>query len=908
MRFIRDITNCTSCPLWRGENKTVPGIGPANAKLIFLGEAPGTYEVATRLPFQGVAGRLFNTWLSYSGIVRHNSYVLNCINCQASSNNLSTNEGQAALEQCRAGLLAELYAVAVNNAVLVPMGQTAWEAIFPDQPYGSIGHARGGVYDWQLHNKQFIVIPTLHPQFYGYNTYSMSSFAIWEADGRKIKRISTGGRIVYPKKNYVLFPQFTKTFNIISVLQDSKQLICIDTETSSIDPFEAQLRLLGFAWSQSDALTIPFGTDEFNAEDEVLLKRAVSTLLSCNQQVYQNAIYDAIVMEENGIPFVWSNVRHDIMVLSHVLNPEMRHNLGFIGSIYADIPYHKHMQNSKDIAEYRTYNLDDCTAPLRCLPQMLKDLKEKGLEDLYYNERIKVLKPFARMIQRGIKLDIKRLKDWVQQQQTQQHEYDKELRQIGNLPPEFSLTSASDIRLFLFQTIDAKFTRAKKKLEERTKKIDKFKEELRSLERTVAELTTKPVEKQLNKLLKSTKKKIATKKNQIRRTYNAKCHIELKATAALLSIKPLYPAGSFSGRKTKAKKDMKTDEQNLLSFRNYLNRKLRQLKTPAKRAQVESLLKWLSLYTKYTRVTTLIANYAHLDKWVSPKDKRIHCSINPNGTRTGRPAFSDPNLGTLPKKRGKSLREVFVPEPGYIFLSADYSNAEFIALAYICKEPELIRVVENGLNIHDENTKKVFGITPDHPEWTQRRNVMKTYQFGRIQYGGSDKEIFAKIMIENPDLKMTFTEFSEMNEEYFKICAVQRQWIEETQALALKDRITKTPMGFVRTLYGSERDIKKQAINTPVQGCIAHLINRAMIRIEDRMETDTKAGHYDAYMILQVYDQLIFEVKEGDEDKLIPIIKHEMEKPIDIYGTKVVFPVDISKGYSLGTLKDLKGE
>lgn len=903
MRYHRKKSKCPSCPLWRGSEKTCPGIGPAHASLIFLGEAPGVYEVKARLPFQGSAGNLFNNWLSRCEMTRHHTYVTNVLCCQLTGNKTGTIESAAAIDCCRDGLFEELSYVAVDGAVLVPMGQTAWETIFPDQPYDKITYARGGVYDWELSGKRFQIIPTFHPQYYGYNEHSLSSFAIWEADGRKIKRVWKGGRIPYPLKRYSLFPGFKEAIHATSHPAAKEALFCIDTETDNIDSFEANLKLFGFAWSVSDAMCIPFGKDGFNG-DEPVVKASIECMLNQVKQVYHHVIYDAIVIEGNGITFNWDNLAHDTMVLSHVLNPELRHNLGFVGSIYADIPYHKNQRGSKDVTAYRTYNLDDCTSPLRCLPAMLKDLKERGLEDLYYNERLKVLKPFARMIQRGIKLDKKRLEAWTREQHEKKAEYEAELRRTGHLPEAFNLDSPSDLRLFLFQDRDAKFDRAERELQKRMDKRDQYEKEFCSLRNEYGDALLADK----HRTCKQLQKKMNAKERQIARLFNAKCHKELEALVSLLNIQPLYPAGSFSGRKTKTKKEMKTDEQNLLSFRNYLNRKLATLKTPAKKKEVETLLNWLSLYTKYTRVGTLISNYSGLDKWISKKDGRVHCSINPNGTRTGRPAFSDPNLGTLPKKRGKSLREAFVPENGYIFVSADYSNAEFIALAYITKDPELIRVVEQGLNIHDENTRNIYGITPDHPNWEKRRDPLKIFQFGHIQYGGSTKEIYQKLMIENPDLKMSFPEFEEMSAEYFRQHPVQKKWIDDTQALALEKRITKTPMGFIRTLYGNERDIKKQAINTPVQGCIAHLINRAMIRIEDRMEREVASNLYDAKMILQIYDQLIFEAKEGDESSIIPMIVEEMEKPVDIYGTMVSFPVDVSVGYSLGTLKEYSKE
>jgi len=300
----------------------------------------------------------------------------------------------------------------------------------------------------------------------------------------------------------------------------------------------------------------------------------------------------------------------------------------------------------------------------------------------------------------------------------------------------------------------------------------------------------------------------------------------------------------------------------LVELRNQLHKRLKTVKTykdqkrfSAEVEKIEKLIAWLLLYTEWNRTKTLISNYSKLNHFVSAKDNRIHCTLSltsskdsekgEGGTRTGRLSASNPNLLTLPNKRGVDLRKAFIPCDGFEFLSADYAGAEFVALAYVTQDPELIRIVTDGLSIHDENTKAVFGITPDDPDWNQKRKVMKTYQFGRIQYGGSDAEIFRKILVECPELKMTLDEFKVINRKYFEKHPVQAEWIRTQQEIALKTRVVSTALGFQRRLYGSDADIKKQAINTPIQGLIVHLINRAMIDIEDRLECEKTIFTYD---------------------------------------------------------------
>jgi DNA polymerase-1 len=240
-----------------------------------------------------------------------------------------------------------------------------------------------------------------------------------------------------------------------------------------------------------------------------------------------------------------------------------------------------------------------------------------------------------------------------------------------------------------------------------------------------------------------------------------------------------------------------------------------------------------------------------------------------------------------------------------VFLSFDYTNAEFIGLAYETRDPKLIEVVEKGLNIHDINTRMLFKITKEHPEWKVYRQVSKIYQFAKIQYGGSRREIFNKILVEIPHLKMTFKEFCEIDIAYFLEHPQQCRWNDLQQEQAMNTRMVRTALGFTRILYGPANDIKKQAINTPIQGLIAQIINQAVIRICKVL----RLGEYDCRLVLQIHDQLVFECAETENtNRVVEVIKTEMEHPIKIHDVDVVFPVDVSTGYNLAEMEDYKAK
>lgn len=259
------------------------------------------------------------------------------------------------------------------------------------------------------------------------------------------------------------------------------------------------------------------------------------------------------------------------------------------------------------------------------------------------------------------------------------------------------------------------------------------------------------------------------------------------------------------------------------------------------------------------------------------------------------------SLQTIPKKN-LEVRKCFVPEDGYLFLSRDYSNLEVRILAYETKDEELIRFLENGGNIHDENTRILFSVEPGDKDWPLARRAAKIFQFGRIQYGGSQREVYEQVCLEAPDLKLTFRNFQKAEENYRKKHLPYRLWYDGIKESIGRTRSTRTFYGRCRTLLGSDRDIFKQAINTPIQGGAADVINLASVRIYWKL----RGGGFRSRLILQVHDELLFEVWEPELQEVLSLTKEEMERPLDYNGRMVIFPTEAKIGPSWGELKEVK--
>ncbi len=301
------------------------------------------------------------------------------------------------------------------------------------------------------------------------------------------------------------------------------------------------------------------------------------------------------------------------------------------------------------------------------------------------------------------------------------------------------------------------------------------------------------------------------------------------------------------------------------------------------RRLVNTMLEWRQLTKLRSTYTDALPTYIH------PDTGRIHTSYAMASTSTGRLASTDPNLQNIPirTKEGREIRTAFIAEKGNKLVSADYSQIELRVLAHMADIPQLRKAFDDGLDIHAMTASEMFGVPiAGMPPEVRRR--AKAINFGII-YGISAFGLANQLGISKQEAGDYIT-------TYFKRFPGIRDYMEATKKLAHEQ-------GFVTTLFGRKIHfpeintknpsmrgfLERASINAPIQGSAADIIRRAMVRMPGALEAKRLA----AKMLLQVHDELVFEVPEAEVEKTLPAVAKVMERaPEPVLKLSVPLKVD----------------
>ena len=552
----------------------------------------------------------------------------------------------------------------------------------------------------------------------------------------------------------------------------TKRILCLDTETTSINPIDAELVGLSFSVEEGKAFYVAVPAEREKAERIVNIFKPLyeSTEIL---KIGQNIKYDMEVLMNYGVRL--AAPMFDTMLAHYVLQPEQKHNMDILAetllnyqTIHIDEligPKGKSQKNMRDLspADICDYAAEDADITLRLYNVLKPRLKEADVEDLFYNIEMPLVPVLAEMEMNGVLLDTNALAETSKVLTERMKQIEKEIYDLAG--HEFNIASPKQVGEVLFGEM---------------------------------KIVDKP---------KKTK------------------------------------TGQFV-----------TSEEVLLQLRS---------KAPI----VDHIL-------EHRGLKKLLGTYVDaLPKLINPHTGHIHTSFNQAVTATGRLSSSDPNLQNIPVRgeEGKEIRKCFIPEPGCLFFSADYSQIELRVMAHLSGDKNMIEAFREGYDIHAATAARIY--KEDINDVTRdQRTKAKRANFGII-YGITVFGLAERLEISRDEAK-------QLIDGYFETFPQVHAYMEKAKELAREH-------GYAETFFHRRRylpDItshnatvrnfaERNAINAPIQGSAADIIKIAMVRIFERFRRE----EIKSKMILQVHDELNFSVLPKEKERVEKIVLEEMQ-------------------------------
>ncbi len=567
-----------------------------------------------------------------------------------------------------------------------------------------------------------------------------------------------------------------------------QKAVCFDTETTSLNEFEAELIGMSFSYRKGLAYYVPIPE---NREEALAVLEIFKPFFESEEilKIAHNFKFDYKILAQYEVEI--RGEFFDTMIAHYLLNPDGRHGMDYLSEIY--LKYQpisiesligKKGKNQKTLREVSletqtNYAAEDADVTFQLYEIFSPQLKKENLEELFHKVEMPLMKILAKMELVGISLDT----DWLSRESVDLENDLRELEQkiFGLSGEEFNMNSPKQLGEILFEKL---------KLDPKAKKT-----------KTGQYSTSEEV-----------LQKLAYKHEII---------------------------------------------QHILKYRTY--QKLKSTYVDALPSEIE------------------------------PKDNRVHTTFSQTTAATGRLSSLNPNLQNIPIRtaRGQQIRGAFVAEEGKKIISADYSQIELRLIAELSGEDNMIKAFQNGEDIHASTASKLFKIPLDQVDKTQRSQA-KTVNFGIIYGQGA----FA--LAEQTGLSRT--EAKQMIDSYYENYPKLKIFMTEQVEKARKN-------GFVETILGRKRHLKdinsnnfvvrghaeRNAVNAPIQGSAADIIKVAMINIDKALSE----GGFKTKMLLQVHDELLFEVPEEEIEPIKALIKEKMESAMK---TKVPLIVEVGVG------------
>ncbi len=565
--------------------------------------------------------------------------------------------------------------------------------------------------------------------------------------------------------------------------------VCFDTETTSINPLEAELVGIAFSWETGKGFYVPFPEDKNEAQGLIETLRPFFENENI-EKIGQNLKYDIKVLAKYNVEV--KGKLFDTMLAHYLINPDMRHNMDVLSETYLNYTpisiteligkKGKNQLSMRDVPlEKQTeYAVEDADITLQLKEHFEKELGEANTKQLFDDIEIPLLRVLAAMELEGINLDKDFLNTLSDELTNDISELEKNIYKAAG--EEFNIASPKQLGVILF---------------EKMKLVDKPKKTKTGQYSTAEDVLS----------------------------YLAKDHAIV---------------------------------QHILDYRG--------------------LSKLKSTYVDA------------LPLQVDETTNRVHTDYMQTVAATGRLSSNNPNLQNIPirTERGRQVRKAFIPrDENYTLLAADYSQIELRIIAALSQEATMIEAFRNGEDIHASTASRVFNVPISEVTREQRSNA-KTVNFGII-YGVSAFGL-------SNQTNLSRSESKELIDTYYATYPKLRNFIHDQVDFA-RDH------GYVQTVLGRRRYLKdinsrnavvrgaaeRNAVNAPIQGSAADIIKIAMINIHNKLSE----GNFKTKMLLQVHDELVFDVYKPELDDMKVLIKTEME---NAYKLDVPLDVDLDIG------------
>lgn len=822
-----DLSQCTACPLRSKARAPVPGRGPTDSPIMFVGEAPGRHEDEQGKPFVGPAGRELAHYMQRHGWEMDDFYITNTVKCWPGEGDPDPTTEQ--IRECSNRWLWREIDILCPQ-VVVAMGASAIEVFLGRRRVEDVHGVPVPELDW-LTGFSSILLPTYHPAA---GMYQTSIIAHLMRDFDVLRELMEGA----DPGNYQVedaHPNTSYSMDWGLMPPSSGEIFAIDTETVG-----------GELWCASVAFNPGSGHVLYRdiLGDYQFLFDDPSLRLICH-----NAAFDLDVLHRAGITI--KGQIDDTMIMASLLQTEAR-GLKFLAGRLCGMQ----MQDYKDVVTPQQQQL--AVAYLTRVVGQTDWPNPTPVEEAVWSKkdnalRIRLKKPqhILRKAKRILADTIDGKADawdrWRGIPQMERMEVEEELGPM----PEASVADVPESEAIYYAARDADATlRVYNVLHKRL--VDKGMEKVyRDLDMPAVMVTSAmmragfPVDR--NALF------------ALRTEFQQQLHtteIEAWSQAGYL----FNPASSLQVA------DLLFNRLGLTPGR----------RTPTGRISTDD--DELVKYRKVAPVIAPILEYRHIQKMLtafiapllarSEEDGRIHCDLRSTGTETGRMTASNPNLQQVPTRteEGKRIRDCFMARPGFTLLSADLSQIELRVTADLSQDQALLDAFRAGRDIHSETAAAMFHIPLDqvHPE--KHRFPAKGVSFGTI-YGMSAEGLLYRLETEVPDGGWTLSACRDMLQDYFKAHPGVKVYIQEQHAFARR-------YGYVIDMFGRRRDIPevyaarkktvveglRKAVNTPIQSTAAGIIKVHMREISAYIQ----AMDWQEVVIplLQIHDDLLFEVRE----------------------------------------------